>query len=135
MHKYLCFDDSIQKRHLSILLYVMCAIVFGVSNVLRLYVKTPFGNLWGYNNPILIMGAISLFVFMSTYKFQSEFINKISKGVLAAYLITDIPYVGNILYSKYSEWSFTFPSILIKVIVTLIVAVFITLFASTMDIL
>lgn len=46
-----------------------------------------------YNSMCMMLAAVSLVIFMYTFKFSSLIINKIAKSVLAVYLFADVLYV------------------------------------------
>lgn len=97
-------ENLIHHRWLILGIYICCAIVWGLWNILRHYVDIPFGNNYGYNNPVVLCGAISFFLFFLSLSFKSKTVNWLASGVFAVYLITDTPYVGNPLYTAYDKW-------------------------------
>jgi len=127
--------ESIEKRRWSMLCtYVACAILWGICNVLRLYIQMPFGRIYGYNNPIVICGAISLFLFFLSWQFKNKYVNWLAGGAFAAYLITDTQYVGYHLYFTYDKFIHSLNLHLWQVIgITLIVAAIIVLLCCCID--
>lgn len=134
LHRYVSDRKPESIRKMAILLYGGCALLFGICNIVRVYFKIPFGNSWAYNNPIMIIGAIGLVLFLHSYRFQSNIVNRIGGGAFAAYLITDIPYVGDFLYPHYGEFSQSIPSIVFIVLVTFIAAAIVLSLACAIDI-
>ena len=134
LHRYVSDNMPIAQRRTAMLLYFGCAILFGICNIVRVYFKIPFGNLWAYNNPIMIIGAVGLVLFILTYKFHSNIVNRIGGGVFAAYLITDISYVGDFLYPFFGESTQTISSLILTVLVTFITAAVMLLTACGIDI-
>lgn len=43
---------------------------------------------WSYNNPLVLLGSVSVFVFFSIIKIQSNFINYFATSVLGVYLLS-----------------------------------------------
>ena len=77
------------NRTKSFLLYILSAIatgllmsIFWICDNQRLAMRTI-----NYNNPLIILSAIGLFLFFRTFHFKSKFINKIAQSAFAIYLI------------------------------------------------
>lgn len=51
-----------------------------------------------YNNPIVIIQSVSLFLFFGTFKFKNKFVNILGKLTLGVYLIHQSYYIKNNLY-------------------------------------
>lgn len=134
LHRYVQSDSRIAKRNVAICVYVICAILFACGNICRIYVHIPFGNVWAYNNPVMVIGAVGLVLFIRTFRIQSNIINKIGGGVFAAYLITDISYVGDYLYPLYGKCAQDIPSLTLTVFVAFIAAAVMLLMACSIDI-
>ncbi len=134
LRRFVSLDKLHQQRKISLMIYVLCALLFGVCNILRLCIHIPFGNLWGYNNPIIILGAISLFLYIRTFAIRSNVINIIGGGVFAAYLITDISYVGDWLYVQFGVLAQNINAILIQFLVILLTAIALLLLCCCIDI-
>lgn len=83
--------------------YILCAIIWGMCNILKLYINVPFGNNYGYNNPVVLLAAVFLFMFFLSFSFQNRIVNWLASGAFAAYLITDTPYVGYHMYEQYHQ--------------------------------
>lgn len=50
--------------------------------------KTPMSIVWfGYNNPLVILASISVFVMFAMIKIQSSMINLVSKGVFGVFVL------------------------------------------------
>lgn len=134
MHRFVCENKPSSKRPIELWLYLGCALLFGICNIARIYFKIPFGSLWAYNNPIIVIGAVGLFLFVRSFDIQSNIINKLGEGVFAAYLITDIGYVGDLLYPAYGEFVHSIPSIILRIFITFITATVTLLVACIIDI-
>lgn len=60
-----------------------------------------FGLSWRltyYNDPLLILSAIALFIFFKNINFQSLFINNIAKSAFAVYLLESSTLISDIVY-------------------------------------
>ena len=55
----------------------------------------------GYNNPFVICASICLFLFVSSFHFHSKLVNSIAVSILAAYLIQDSYYFGQLWLYPY----------------------------------
>lgn len=53
-----------------------------------------------YNNPLIILSAISLFLLFRNFQFHSSFINRISKSSFGIYLFQSSYLIGSITYPK-----------------------------------
>ena len=133
LHRFAIECNQKNKRVVTLWMYIGCAIIFGMCNIARVYFKIPLGNLWAYNNPIMIIGAVSLFLYIRSFDLRLNIINKIGRSVFAAYLITDIRYVGNFLYPYYREFAHSIPSLTLTVFLTIMAAVVILLFSCVID--
>lgn len=80
----------------SILVYVSCAVLWSFFTILNIKWRVPHWGALYYNNPLVLMAAIGLFVFMSHVEIRSRGINVIASSVLAAYLIQDVQ--GGMIY-------------------------------------
>jgi len=87
------------QRIQQLFIYVACAFAWAICNILRLYIDIPFGDNWAYNNPIVMLAAIAFFRLFLSFHFQSQVINWMAGGCLAAYLIQDQCFFGNIFYT------------------------------------
>lgn len=82
-----------EKRLMLISIYIASAIIWTIFGIAQ--------NRHGafcYNNPILIIGALSFFMLSVTFSFKSRFINYLSSSALAVYLIQSMPFMSNIIY-------------------------------------
>ena len=84
-------------RKRSMILYLSCALLWSLFSVLSLRWRVPHWGPFFYNNPLVILAAIGLFVFMTKLEVRSRSINIIATSVLAAYLIQDIQ--GGLIYT------------------------------------
>lgn len=94
LHKY---PLKVLDRKRSMLLYVSCALLWSILTLLSVRWRVPHWIPLHYNNPVLILSSIGLFVYMTTLKIRNPRINALASGVLAAYLIQDVG--GGLVYS------------------------------------
>ena len=59
--------------------------------------RVPHWISFYYNNPLVILAATGLFIYMTQLEIRSRAINLIASSVLAAYLIQDVP--GGLVYA------------------------------------
>lgn len=135
LHRFVLDDNIAHHKTLLFSIYAICAIIFGCCNIMRLYVNVPMGNLWGYNNPLLIIGAIGLFLFVRTFRFKSKIVNMFGGGVFAAYLLTDIGYVGDLLYKTFGDFASTIPYLPFRIVAIVVVAMLLLFFVCCIDLL
>lgn len=94
LHKY---PLSVLDRRRSMLMYISCALLWSILTLLSVKWKVPHWLPLNYNNPVLILSSIGLFIYMTALKIHNQRINTLSSGVLAAYLIQDVG--GGLIYS------------------------------------
>ena len=80
IHRFVPDINSKQRSISLFTIYVVSAIIFGGCNILRLYIDVPFGNLWAYNNPLLIISAVCLLLYVRTFDFSSKVVNIFGGG-------------------------------------------------------
>jgi surface polysaccharide O-acyltransferase-like enzyme len=121
-----CVGAYIRKYDIPRLNYI---IIYFVSSLLLLAAVIVFkifdiglGRLFSYNFIFVEIAAISLFIYFKNIKIRSQNINQIATGTLGIYLISDHPYIRNILYTKVlhlSDYYFShlfFPYMIISLI-------------------
>ena len=94
LHK---FPFKSLDRKNSMLLYLSGALLWSLCSVLSVKWKIPHWISFYYNNPLVIIASIGLFVYMSKLEIKSRAINVVAASVLAAYLIQDIQ--GGLVYA------------------------------------
>lgn len=87
---------QLNRKH-SLLLYISSALLWSLLSVISVRWRVPHWNALCYNNPLVILASVGLFVFMEQIEIKSYTINLIASSVLAAYLIQDIP--GGMIYA------------------------------------
>lgn len=103
-------NNITQKRFLYIVVYILCA-VFNFSlfctqlvmNGLSSNISQYIGGILSlynrlYNNPLIVIQSISLFLLFGTYNFKNKIINKISSLTFGVYLIHESYYMRINLY-------------------------------------
>lgn len=106
------------KRISYLLAYFACALIITLSTYFLIVEKgyihpqlidSVFA--WNYINPIIILEAICLFVFVKSFNFQNNKINFVAKSVLAIYLIHQHPDFRDYYYFL-TDIFYTLPHIL-----------------------
>lgn len=96
IRRFVSAEWTMRNRSTTILVYVICAVVVAVLAVFLSINKMNF-----YNDPLVVIEAIALFLFFLSFRFQSKVVNWLSTGVLAAYLLQDHAYLGyHFIYPK-----------------------------------
>lgn len=84
--------------------YLMCSLlVFSGVILLRTFSETPeyfFTDPWNYNFIFVELGSICFFMVFKNIKIQSPTINFMATSVFGIYLISNHPFVLDVLYSK-----------------------------------
>ena len=77
-------------RRKALLMYVACAVLWSVVTMISVKWRIPHWYSFRYNNPIVILSSVGLFVYITTLEIRNPRINAVASGVLAAYLIQDV---------------------------------------------
>ena len=83
--------------------------IYTTSTIILYFYLTNVDNSTHYNNPILMVAAVSLFCLISKIEFNNSFINNAASFMLPVYLLQDSPFgfkIYKILYSKGCELNF-----------------------------
>jgi hypothetical protein len=99
-----CVGDYIRKYDIPKLNYILiyfasCFVLLGIIIFFKKY-DIHINRLLSYNFILTEISAINLFLFFKNIKIQSLLINKVAASVFAIYLISDHPYIRNVLYTK-----------------------------------
>ena len=88
---------------------VILAIVFVLINYLGYFINTI--RWFSYNNPILILSCVGLFMWLSRFSFKNKLINIVATGVFGIFLLHTTPAVipfrnavSSVIFSNYSYW-------------------------------
>ncbi len=84
-------------RRISFVLYLTCVVLWSIMTIISVKWRIPHWSSFHYNNPVVILSSVGLFVYMTTFEIRSPKINALASGVLAAYLIQDVE--GGVIYS------------------------------------
>lgn len=79
------------KSHLLITIYIICTTILYIGGVLDIPGRTA------YNNPVLMLAAISLFCFVAKRQFTNKHINSLAKYMFPVYLLQE-SFFGNKIY-------------------------------------
>ena len=88
------------KSGVALIGYVMFSIVIAFVAILLFETDEELFHRYAfnYNNPLVIVSSIMLFLIFSKFEFISIRLNQLSKGVLAVYLIQGNPYLKLLIY-------------------------------------
>ena len=95
IRKFVNIQELRSKRWILISTYVLFGALWAISGL----VQTK-RDLFTYNHPFNILGAISFFLFTMTYRFKSRAVNWLSASALAVYMIQSATAAGAFLYPK-----------------------------------
>lgn len=72
------------------LLWLVTGLILGFIYLAAAYMHHSIESVrfWSYNNPLVLLGSVSVFVFFSIIKIQSNFINYFATSVLGVYLLS-----------------------------------------------
>ena len=86
--------ESLNKKYIvwakrGIFMWLITGMLLSFVFLLVAYYYHPIDSLrfWSYNNPIVVLGSISIFMFFSIVKIRSEWINYFATSVLGIYLL------------------------------------------------
>ena len=81
-------SDILRYRWLWLALFIsICIVVIGLQ-----FVTTR--SMYSYDNPLIIIAALTLLLFFITIPFRNRFVNWAATSVFSAYLIQESPYFG-----------------------------------------
>lgn len=84
IRKFVSINNT--KRYQYLLSYIIFCSIFVSLSLLNYYVDIPFWKAYYYNNPLLIAGSIGFFLFMLTFHFHSNVVNRIAASSIGMYL-------------------------------------------------
>lgn len=84
--RFVNIQELKKKRWALISIYVLCGALWALSGLIQ-----TRRELFTYNHPFNIMGAIAFFLFAKTFNFYSRTVNWLSASALAVYLIQSAP--------------------------------------------
>ncbi|MBQ7191392.1 MAG: acyltransferase family protein [Paludibacteraceae bacterium] len=88
------------KRYYWLAGYVLLAVFWGIlQNVHDNIHIVPHWNGWAYSSPFVILPAICLLLFFSSFSFKSKAINIVAKSSFAVFILHMNHYVGGWLYA------------------------------------
>ena len=106
------------KRWILIFAYVLCGALWAISGL----VQTK-RDLFTYNHPFNILGAIAFFLFAMTFSFKSRAVNWFSLSALAVYLIQESTAAQGFLYPKMRLLSGTYGGVSFLIFTSLALAI------------
>ncbi len=98
--RYIAKENLTCKSRTDILLYLSASLSCAALMLAFWYCGNwPLAwKMTNYNNPLLVVSAIALFMLFKNLNFKSAFINRISSSALAIYLIQSSPVAGKVQY-------------------------------------
>ncbi len=81
-------EGNSRFRNAGFLLYILCTVAITVSAI---FLDTK--QAYAYNNPLVVLSSVSLFIFFTSLKFKSPTVNLLARSAFAAYLIHKNPYI------------------------------------------
>lgn len=87
LRKYYTQEKIDTHRWKSFALWCGMALMWGGLTIINAYFPIPAWHSWTYNNPVVIIGAISFFCFAMSYHFESRWVNYLAISALAIYLM------------------------------------------------
>lgn len=113
------------NRIKSFLLYFLSAIVTGIlMSIFWLYDHHWYAiKMINYNNPLVILSAIGLFLYCKTIQLNSKFINKIAQSAFAIYLIQSSLWCTSFYYQDIWNSQSIFGGSIILIIIPLSILV------------
>lgn len=91
------FASKIQVNYL--FMYFTCSLLILIGRIL-LQILGKEGPVFNYNFILVELGAICLFMFFKDLKIKSRQINTMVTSVFGIYLISEHPFIRNVLYTK-----------------------------------
>lgn len=106
--RFITIDSLSNYRWVLISIYIISDLLWAGLSVLNNL--RPFGYVdYVYNNPLILIASISFFGFMMSFRFKNVWVNWLSGGVLAAYLLQDHQLVRPLLYPLVAKWLLPLP--------------------------
>lgn len=102
--------NIVQRRCIYIIIFMICIIfnfslyILGLymqnldSNILRFVAENINWFIRFYNNPIIVIQSVAVFLLFGTFQFKNKFINNVSALSLGVYFIHQSYYIKNNLY-------------------------------------
>ena len=90
LHKYISIETINNNRWKLFGSYCVFGLLWGVCSLLEAYsFHVPHWHAFAYNNPLLLLTAISFFLFMMSWHFKSKFVNQIAISMLGIYMLNE----------------------------------------------
>jgi len=124
------------KRYGALITYIVCALIWGICSNLNYKYSIPHWEAYAYNNPIILLGAISLFICFSTLSIKNRYINWMASSVLAAYLIQDHKYIGYDIIYPYMQslsMSLKYSNVIVTILFIFVVSIFFLIACVLLD--
>lgn len=114
IRKFVVIQNS--KRFIYLLSYLVFCSLFVFLSILNYYTDISLWKAYYYNNPVLLAGSIGFFMFMLTFSFHSNAVNRIAASSIGMYLAFNAEFIKRIIQMldlKLGEGIFTMPLVAI----------------------
>lgn len=91
LRKFYCANHC--KTYFYMVICIICSMAHSI-----LFLVCPGYVAWAYNNPLIVISAVSFFLFVVSFNFQNYWINRFAESTLVVYLIHENCYVSSWLY-------------------------------------
>ena len=98
LNRHLVWNQLRHKRQIFLIVYVVCALLWGIITIQNGRHVVPHWNGWAYNNPIVLTAAIALFCYFNCLELNSSYINCFASGMFAVFLIHMNRYLSGPIY-------------------------------------
>jgi len=89
--RFVSFFMIKSQRYLWLSIYLICSVIYAVLSITGMNLYVPHWDGWKYNNPLLIISALSFLLLFLTFNFKSHFVNHLAKSCLALYMFCLCP--------------------------------------------
>lgn len=86
IRRYVSIDRLQEHKWMLLGLYIGCALIYGGLSIYDMSHRVWHWDGWKYNNPILVIGSITFFLFFLTLNIKSKLINFAAASVFGMYL-------------------------------------------------
>lgn len=96
--RFVVDDVCKSKRWYYFMFYCVFSVFWGLMVLLQKKLNIVNPSPWGYNNPVLIISAISFLLFFLTFNMNNKHINFWAKGSFAVIVFTTEPFIEAVIY-------------------------------------
>lgn len=114
----------VKNRNKFLVLYLCSVLLYIVCQLLCRYIYIPHWRGWLYNNPLVVVAAIGLFCYISTFKFHSKVINNIASSAISLYLLQNFD-VFKLIYIEIERYNAMSGELLIPLSILITIFIFV----------